>query len=57
MRTRQVVALLFVVATAPLAGAADEPKEFAALKYRSIGPYAGGRVARACGVAGDPLTY
>jgi photosystem II stability/assembly factor-like uncharacterized protein len=25
--------------------------------YRGIGPYAGGRVCRACGVPGDPLTY
>jgi photosystem II stability/assembly factor-like uncharacterized protein len=31
--------------------------EFQNLKYRSIGPAAGGRVSRACGVAGDPLTY
>jgi photosystem II stability/assembly factor-like uncharacterized protein len=37
--------------------AADEPKDFAALKYRLVGPFAGGRVSRACGVAGDPLTY
>jgi photosystem II stability/assembly factor-like uncharacterized protein len=39
---------------------AEEPKsppEFAALKYRLVGPYAGGRVCRACGVPGDPLTY
>src|SRR5947209_518927 len=27
------------------------------LKYRSIGPAAGGRVARVTGVPGDPLTY
>ena len=33
------------------------PPEYAALKYRNVGPYAGGRVSRACGVAGDPLTY
>ena len=33
------------------------PKEFKALKYRSIGPAAGGRVSRAAGVAGDPATY
>jgi photosystem II stability/assembly factor-like uncharacterized protein len=61
MRTRHAVALLVILATAglrpPLAGAAEEPEEFAALKYRSIGPYAGGRVSRACGVPGDPLTY
>jgi photosystem II stability/assembly factor-like uncharacterized protein len=36
---------------------AKAPPEFAALKYRLVGPYAGGRVSRACGVAGDPLTY
>ena len=40
-----------------LSRAADEPKEFAAAKYRLVGPFAGGRVARACGVPGDPLTY
>ncbi|HEV3437648.1 MAG TPA: hypothetical protein VG122_09815, partial [Gemmata sp.] len=37
--------------------AADEPKDFAAMKYRLVGPFAGGRVCRACGVPGDPLTY
>src|SRR5262245_16248592 len=40
---------------------ADEPEGkpslFKKLKYRSIGPAAGGRVSRACGVAGDPLTF
>jgi photosystem II stability/assembly factor-like uncharacterized protein len=33
------------------------PKEFSALKYRLVGPPAGGRVARATGVPGDRLTY
>ena len=33
------------------------PKEFSALKYRLVGPPAGGRVARATGIPGDPLTY
>src|SRR6188768_4544873 len=33
------------------------PKEFKALKYRAIGPAAGGRVSRAAGVPGDPATY
>lgn len=37
--------------------AGSTPKEFKALKYRSIGPAAGGRVARAAGVQGDPATY
>ena len=54
MRCR--VAVLFLLLSAvPASG--DEPKEFAALKYRSVGPFAGGRVSRACGVPGDPLTY
>jgi photosystem II stability/assembly factor-like uncharacterized protein len=59
MHTRHLLALLVVVSAAPLA-AADEPKapkELAALKYRLVGPYAGGRVSRACGVPGDSLTY
>ena len=33
------------------------PKELQGLKYRSIGPAAGGRVSRAAGVPGDPNTY
>src|SRR6185312_2641360 len=33
------------------------PKEFKALKYRNIGPAAGGRVSRAAGVPGNPLIY
>jgi photosystem II stability/assembly factor-like uncharacterized protein len=33
------------------------PPELKFLKYRSIGPAAGGRVCRAAGVPGDPLTY
>ena len=37
--------------------AGSTPKEFKPLKYRSIGPAAGGRVARAAGVPGDPATY
>jgi photosystem II stability/assembly factor-like uncharacterized protein len=37
--------------------AGSTPKEFKPLKYRSIGPAAGGRVSRAAGVPGDPATY
>jgi len=33
------------------------PPQFAGLKYRSIGPAAGGRTTRAVGVPGDALTY
>src|SRR5918996_6610778 len=35
----------------------ESPKEFKALKYRNIGPAAGGRVSRAVGVPGNPLMY
>jgi photosystem II stability/assembly factor-like uncharacterized protein len=42
-----------LVATEPQGG----PEEFKHLKYRLVGPAAGGRVCRACGVPGDPLVY
>ncbi len=47
------------VLTAAFAAADEDakPKELSRLKYRSIGPAAGGRVSRACGVPGDPLDY
>ncbi|HEX3527505.1 MAG TPA: glycosyl hydrolase [Thermoanaerobaculia bacterium] len=35
----------------------QDPPGIGALKYRSIGPAWGGRVARVAGVAGDPQTY
>ncbi|MCI0683152.1 MAG: hypothetical protein L0Y71_13705 [Gemmataceae bacterium] len=37
--------------------AKDDKSPFKNLKYRSIGPAAGGRVSRACGVPGDPMIY
>lgn len=37
--------------------ASESPKEFKTLKYRLIGPAAGGRVSRAAGIPGDPSTY
>src|SRR5215204_5869093 len=65
--------ILILLLFAPSAGfaakkpaKAEEPKKEAGLsdlagleglKYRSIGPAWGGRVARASGVPGDPLTY
>src|SRR5436305_2123202 len=58
MRRCCVFALVFAgicAAFPPPARAAE--KEFAALKYRLVGPFAGGRVCRSCGVPGDPLTY
>src|SRR5436309_9372785 len=33
------------------------PSEFKTVKFRLIGPAVGGRVSRAAGVPGDPLTY
>ncbi len=35
----------------------EAPTPFKALKYRSIGPAAGGRVSRVAGVPGDPTIY
>jgi photosystem II stability/assembly factor-like uncharacterized protein len=42
---------------APKTTRPESPKEFRALKYRNIGPAAGGRVSRATGVPGNPLLY
>src|SRR5215470_602074 len=33
------------------------PAELKNLKYRSIGPAAGGRICRVCGIPADPETY
>ena len=42
---------------APPTARPESPKQFKALKYRNIGPAAGGRVSRAAGVPGNPLIY
>src|SRR5262245_47595571 len=58
MRTRHLVALVLLASGGfEPATAAEPPKELVALKYRLVGPFAGGRMSRACGVPGDPLTY
>src|SRR5262245_47684841 len=58
MRTRHLVALVLLASGGfEPATAAEPPKELVALKYRLVGPFAGGRVSRACGVPGDPLVY
>ena len=67
MRTSRVLpavlALPLALALAASGAPADEdeppkgPKELAGLKYRLVGPPAGGRVSRVAGVPGDPLTY
>jgi photosystem II stability/assembly factor-like uncharacterized protein len=61
--------LLAALAALPVAGrgraaADDDTKDkkgdqsvFKHLKYRLIGPFAGGRVSRSAGVPGDPLVY
>jgi photosystem II stability/assembly factor-like uncharacterized protein len=67
MRTSRVLpavlALPLALALTASGAPADEdeppkgPKELAGLKYRLVGPPAGGRVSRVAGVPGDPLTY
>ena len=56
----RLLALLLLAAPA-VPVHADQPKggppEFKRLQLRPIGPAAGGRVDRACGVPGDPLTF
>ncbi len=64
---RHCFPLLLILALAvPLPRAfADEPDKadtkdksvFKHLKYRQVGPFAGGRVSRSAGVPGDPSTY
>ena len=49
-------ALLFPLPAAE-EGPRGGPPEFKRLKFRNIGPAAGGRVSRSVGVPGDPLTY
>ena len=63
MPVRFWIAICAIGASLTLTRAADEPekkkspKELAALNYRLVGPYAGGRVSRVSGVPNDPLTY
>jgi photosystem II stability/assembly factor-like uncharacterized protein len=55
------VVLVFRVTLGAAAAADAEPQkgppEFKELKFRSIGPAAGGRTTRSCGIPGDPLVY
>jgi photosystem II stability/assembly factor-like uncharacterized protein len=49
---------LFIwLATASFVPATEPAGPFDNLKFRNIGPAAGGRVSRACGVPGNPLVY
>ena len=63
---RRVALLLCMAALAAVSAlqAAEEPEkpskgpaELKGLKYRLVGPPAGGRVSRAAGIAGNPLIY
>jgi photosystem II stability/assembly factor-like uncharacterized protein len=57
---RRVVVAVSVCAFGPAVlarGSADQESPFKALKYRSIGPSAGGRVSRVAGVPSDPTVY
>lgn len=56
MNTRCLWALLLACGGAVVAHA-EESSPFAGLKYRNIGPAAGGRTTRVAGIPGDPLTY
>jgi photosystem II stability/assembly factor-like uncharacterized protein len=57
--------VLFILVVPALLGAEDTPppeskggpRELKRLRFRNIGPAAGGRVCRACGVPGDPRTW
>jgi photosystem II stability/assembly factor-like uncharacterized protein len=57
MRARWTAVVLGAALAAPGAWAEQAAGRFDGLKLRSIGPANGGRVSRACGVAGDPLTW
>jgi photosystem II stability/assembly factor-like uncharacterized protein len=49
--------LALLAGTVPAAENKSTPPEFKHLKYRNIGPSAGGRICRVVGVPGDPLVY
>jgi len=56
-RLLSVVVVISLVSAARADAPKGGPEAFKHLEYRSIGPAAGGRVSRVCGVPGDPLTY
>ncbi|MFN0124066.1 MAG: WD40/YVTN/BNR-like repeat-containing protein, partial [Blastocatellia bacterium] len=63
--TKLLLSILFscfltsqLFAQAPQSAAADDYNSvFKAVKWRSIGPFRGGRSNSGCGVVGDPSTY
>jgi photosystem II stability/assembly factor-like uncharacterized protein len=56
-RLLSVLVVLVLVGPTPADPPKGGPEQFKHLEFRPIGPAAGGRVARVCGVPGDPLTY
>jgi photosystem II stability/assembly factor-like uncharacterized protein len=46
-----------ILIASSLSAATYDPALWSGMKYRSIGPYRGGRVTAVTGVASDPLTY
>src|SRR5262245_20103955 len=56
---RPLLALAVLVALCPTASAqpTKDPDPLENLKFRLIGPSAGGRVSRSAGVPGNPLVY
>jgi photosystem II stability/assembly factor-like uncharacterized protein len=57
LRTTLAAALLFASAAAAAQEEVKPADVFANLKFRSIGPPAGGRVSRTVGIPGDPRVY
>ena len=56
-RVLAVLALLALGVGVTAEDAKKPPLDFPGLKYRLIGPFVGGRAARAAGIGGDPFTY
>ncbi|MEX2273575.1 MAG: hypothetical protein WD690_19070 [Vicinamibacterales bacterium] len=60
---KKIFALMCALAALAISPSAQSGKQpapkdpFAALKYRLVGPYAGGRVSRVAGIPGDPSIY
>lgn len=57
MRLLALLGCVCIIGSARADDAPETPKQFAGLKYRAIGPAAGGRTTRSVGIPGDPLTY
>lgn len=49
--------LVLLLVTIPAAAQQYSPESFAAMKWRQVGPFRGGRVLAVAGVPGDPSTF